>query len=736
MLLALDGLMTQFVVTPTIAGPHYAALPLLLHFSTRGIRPVVAVALKTVLDGLSQRHRHRRLCCAIGRAIEDEVKAGRIARHDADVLRVLRRYEGRNGVIAPSTLRSLKLDHGAWSTTDRFEIGALLLDLIVKQTGLVRLVNQTVRGRNVLMVEPTEGAVALIMATPEHRARPAAGARLSPPEPWQDRRGLVSRRDGMGLEYLDGAELGPTLQVVNRLQGQAVTVDPVMAQLQAEAWGANIRGLFSVSRDPEQPPPRPETGEDREGWAKWRQAARKAWAEERLNSGARRKIQEAISQGLELAGRPLWFSYSLDFRGRIYTANRVITHQGPDHEKALIQFHQGKPCDVDGAEWILKAAAGHWGLSRASWQERLQWGRDNTDRLVAIAEAPLDRVELWRDAKDPWQLLQMARAWAQWLADPNAPITAPIRLDQTTSGLGIAAALVRDERLAREANLIGSTRHDIYIGVAERLRARLQLALETATPSRQRWAQQWLELGIDRALVKEPVMASIYGGQHRSTFDVLADHLLERVELRGASDYDYVIVKPARYAATVLRDLLQEPLAPLLSLKTWLEGVSNRVVRQQKPVQWTAPNGFPVLMAGKQKPNAPAHTLLHGSQGWHTGDSERRRQELSARATKRSITANLVHSFDAALAHALICRAEDAGVEVLPNHDCFAVIPAEASWLHRTVHSELRTLYLPDWLDEISQEIASHSGVSGLPSPPMAGTLNPGAIGQNPYCFS
>lgn len=733
---ALDALLTRFVVDPSIAGPHFCALPLLLHFSTRGAVPIAAVALSAVLDQLSRRHTYRRLAGVIGRAIEDEVKAGRIASHDQDVLRLLRKHEGRAAVVSPATLRALRLGHGPWTTTDRFEVGALLLELIAEHTQLVRQVRQSVRGRNTLMVEPTEAALQAIRTTPDDHRPEVQTPQLAPPAPWADQYGLVSRRDGLPLTYLDGIDLKIPLQVVNRLQQQTLVVDPWMAQLQAEAWGANLRGLFSVTRDPAQAPPRPESNDDRLAWREWKQAAREAWAEERKNKAPRQRIQESINQCLAVAGQPIWFGYSLDFRGRIYSSNRCVTHQGPDHEKAAVSFLHGQPCDENAAEWILKAAASHWGNGRASWADRLRWGRENAELLVAIAEAPLDRVELWRDAKEPWQLLQLAKAWSQWLGDPNAPIAAPIRLDQTTSGLGIAAALVRDKALARETNLIGSTRHDIYVKVAADALKALRQDLECGTPSQQRYASRWLELGVDRALVKGPVMSSIYGAQFRSIFDGLADHLIERVELGNASDYQRQIVLPARYLAQKLQQAMAPRIAPLLKLKRWLEAISATVVKQQQGICWTSPVGLPVLLAARQSANPPARTLLHGNRGWRTDDSPRRRRELSARATSRGITANLVHSFDAALAHAVICRAEDVGAEVLPNHDCFAVTPARATWLHRTLHSELRTLYLPEWLEEIASEIACNAGVYGLPAPPMVNTLKPGEVGQNPYCFS
>lgn len=731
---ALDALMTRFVVDPAIAGPHYEALPLLLHFATVGVRPVASVALTKVLDGISARHRHRKLAMAIGRAIEDEVRAGRIKHHDRDTLRLLLRHEGKRTVLAPSTLRSLRLPADRWTQHDRVSVGSLLLRLIVSETDLVQIVSQAVRGAMVLMVEATPATLELVRSMPldirPERGRP----QLTPPEPRDGYAGLVRRRDGAPTDYMQQA--GPAaLAAVQRLEAQPVTVDPWMADVQQQAWAANIRGLFSVTRDPAQAPPRPHDATDHKAMANWRRQERAAWADGREHGRARERIDEAIREAQCLAGQSIWFRYDLDFRGRVYTANRTTTHQGPDHEKALLWLPP-EPCDEEAADWMLRACAGHWGLSRASWDERLRWGRDNIDRLVAVADAPLDQVELWRDAADPWQFLQMARAFRLWLGDPATPIGAPVRLDQTTSGLGIAAALVRDERLARETNLIGSTRHDIYQRVADELVAALQRELEAGLPSHQRHAAQWLEIGITRSLCKEPVMAAIYGGQFQSLFDGLADHLRNASLPKRASEYERSVVIPARFLAKLMKETLQPELAPLLALKDWLKGASAAVVKQQQQLRWTSPSGFPVVLGGKRRAHAPAHTLLHGSRGWETPDSDERRRELSVLATNRSITANLVHSFDAALVHAVICRAEAVSAHVLTNHDCFAVTPARARWLHQTLLGELRSLYMPDWLDEIRAEITAHSGIPGLPAPPMVGTLNPARIGQNPYVFS
>ena len=56
---ALDALFGRLVRGEAIAGPHYCAVPALLTFKGKGLRPIAALALGVVLDRLSQRRSYR-----------------------------------------------------------------------------------------------------------------------------------------------------------------------------------------------------------------------------------------------------------------------------------------------------------------------------------------------------------------------------------------------------------------------------------------------------------------------------------------------------------------------------------------------------------------------------------------------------------------------------------------------------------------------------------------------------
>lgn len=741
---ALGVLLEELLANPTKAGPHFAAWPLLLGVSDRGPRSLAAIALGVVIDQISQRPTQRKLSGDIGRALQDELMAGRIEKISPDLVRLIRKRKGRQALSDRKVLEQLRLDTSGWALADRVEVGGLMLQLILANTDLLEVVTTSRRGRLCKLMQATAAAQEIIEANPP---RPWPARRLPmlvPPRQWEgmhggghldNTSGLVRSRAGLKLDHLQGQALAPVLAAVNALQQQELRVDPWMVEMQRTAWDCNIRGLFPLTRDPKPEPPKPLEMLGPERYKEWLREKLEAQRDRRDGEGERTRIETAIRQCEEVAGLPIWFAYCADFRGRIYTSNRYATHQGPDWEKAAISFAQGEVCSVEAFEWMLKAAAGHWGI-RANWDDRLRWGRTHLQEMVAAAEAPLDRLELWRDAKDPWQLLQLCRAIAQHVADPDSPATVPVRFDQTCSGIGIVSALVRDRRLARLTNIAGKSRQDLYQHVAYRLQHLLRLDLSNGNEKDQAGAQFWLDFGIDRGLCKGPVMTTIYGAQFLGIVEGLEAALHERKVGAHLSQWMGSRLGPARYLARKIGLLLGAELKSCMELQRWLRELSRTVLASGKPISWESPMGMPIRLGDLLDARTKVATLAHGNRRWRTWKDRAEKGELSARSTNRAITANFVHSFDAALCQLMVSRCGEQSTPLLTNHDCFATIPARAGWLHHTLHDELRSLYATDWLAEIAGQIKTGAGIRRVKAPPMVGDLAEGEIGQNPHCFS
>lgn len=741
---ALGLLLEELLANPSKPGPHFAAWPLLLHVTNRGPRSLASIALAVVIDHISQRPSQRQLAGAIGRALQDELKAGRVEKASPDLLRLIRKRKGARALSSSKLLEQLQLDASGWTAADRVAVGNLLLQVITVNTDLIQIETTNRSGRARSTVAPTAAALEVVKANPP---RPWPARRLPmlvPPRPWAGMHGgghldndqpLVRSRAGIDLSHLNGGALAPVVRAVNTLQQQELRVEPWMVETQRCAWDHNIRGLFAVTRDPLPEPSRPQELLGPEAYKAWLRERFKAQRDRREGAAERNRIELSLRQCEEVAGQPVWFAYCTDFRGRIYSSNRYATHQGPDCQKAAISFAQGEPCSVEAFEWLLKAAAGHYGI-RGNWAARLRWGQDHLIEMCAAAEVPLDRLELWRDAKEPWQFLQLCRAIAQQVADPNSICTTPVRLDQTCSGIGIASALLRDRRLALLTNMAGTSHKDLYAHIAEELQRLLRLDLSNGTEKEQRRAAFWLEFGIDRSLCKGPVMTTIYGAQFLGLVDGLVAALEEKQAGLPERQWEASYLAPARYLARKFSLLLAAELKSCLQLQVWLRNTSRQVLAQGKPLQWTSPMGMPIRLGDQLDPRTTVLTLAHGKRRWAAWNDEAKTGELSARATNRAITANTVHSFDAALCMSIISKSGEQQAPLLTNHDCFATIPARAGWLHHTLHDELRGLYATDWLGEMAAEIAAAAGAQGLKAPPQVGDLCHGEIGQNPHCFS
>lgn len=741
---ALGLLLEELLANPSKAGRHLSCWPLLL-LVNRGPRSMALIALSVVIDTISRRPLDTTLAAAIGSALQDEIKATRIeANRGQALLRLIRRRLGARSLSNSKVLAQLQLDASGWEVPQRRMVGLLLLELIEANTDLIQFRNVTSRRKQQRFVEATEAAMAVIAANPPRPSPARKLPLLLPPRDWPGMVGgghlsstepLVHGRAGQDFSYITPEGLAPVLRVVNHLQRQQLLIDPWMVEQQRLAWDHNISGVFPVRREGRPEPPRPTEVVGAEAWGEYQREKRAARREQLEGAGERRRIENTIRQCEEVAARPVWFAYFSDFRGRIFSSNRYATHQGPDWEKAAIQFAAGDQVSVEGFEWLLKAAAGHWGIS-SSWAERLRWGQQHLPELVAAAEAPLDRLGLWRDAKQPWQFLQLCRAIAQQVAAPNSPCAVPIRFDQTCSGIGISAALLRDRPLARLTNIWGQNRQDIYGHVAERLIQLLRMDLSNGLEAEQRLAEFWLGFGIDRSVTKGPVMTTIYGAQFLGITEGLVALLAERDSDLRVGLWQRGYVTPATYLSRKLALLLQTELASCIALRGWLKDTCREVVRQGRPLRWTTPMGFPVQLGHQFDARRNVTSLTRGQRRWQAAGEEAHAKELSARQTNTSISANFIHSFDAALCQSIVSTCAEHRVAVLVNHDCFATTPGRAGWLHQALHDTLRTMYAPDWMAEVAAEIAGDNRDLKIKAPPVVGSLCPGEIGHNLHCFS
>ena len=348
-----------------------------------------------------------------------------------------------------------------------------------------------------------------------------------------------------------------------------------------------------------------------------------------------------------------------------------------------------------------------------------------------VASSPLDHLELWRDTKDPWQFLQAALAWCAWEADRSAPVYLPVRMDQTTSGPGILAALQRDRRMALACNMTGEEPQDLYLVILARVKEELARLSFQGDEREQRYAPMLLEI-VGRGQVKTACMAAPYGARVLGVKDDLVAWLTQQ---QGSASFAERVLRPASLLTKVIWDEAKAVNKNGLALRTWINKLATEIVKTGKPVQWTSPSGLLVSCGERGNRLSTIRTQISGT--WHVATLAEAcsNAPISAMAVRKSITANLIHSFDAATVHRVASSCGALGIPLLSTHDCFATTPSRASELHQLLLDVTGSTYEQDHLSRVVEEMARRGEVRLPKGLPMVGDLDPFTIGSNPYLY-
>ena len=734
----------EFLLDPKKARRHASALPFFNDFS--GVHHIAAVALTAAIDQLSRRQRYPTFLQHLGLAIEREnrlIKLGK--RSPMEMRRLMRTGMSRRKISSRDVMKALQCPVVEWNDHTRLQVGAFLADAIMA-TELVTTILIRKGIRTTRLVVPTEQAEYFIRNTKPRHYTTIHLAMLVPPQPWEGLYGggvlgndkplikpvLHDAGEKFALDHFKQADLSIPINGINFLQSQRLRCSSEIIGVQRTSWEGGFQGLWPCSRNPPEIPQRLEGDPTSEEIKNRNRIAASAHRDREKNRHRRVKVERSLQLAEEIAGRDVWQSWYLCHRGREY-ANAAQSTQGPGYEKAQFSFAEQLPVNDEAFEWQLKAAAGHWGMSRDTWADRLTWGRKNVDRMLAVAEDPLAKLELWRGAKDPWEFLQACYGVRESRTTGESGV--PIRFDQTTSGCGILSALTGNAEVGRLCNLYGDTPQDLYSVIAEATTAELTRDLQLGDHRRRALAELWLKRGIDRKLVKGPVLRAPYGGSWMRLADDLVEALEEHIGYVDLDQYIYRISMPSKYCASILWAEMKRVISPVMEVKAWLRDSCRRVMNRGHAMEWTSPSGWPMRVADRQPTKRRVQTYLFGQKVMVDMADQPVESPLSASQACKALAANTVHSYDAAYCHRIIYKAAEQGMPVLPTHDCFASHPANAGRLHRMLHEEFQSMYREPLLLQMKAEIEDMTGVK-LKAPPQFNGLSPERLGSNPYLFS
>lgn len=495
-------------------------------------------------------------------------------------------------------------------------------------------------------------------------------------------------------------------------------VDEVRKRLAEE--GGGLLGIPPARDDLK--PPRPAAADTDPVVEKaWKREAYQ-WHQQRIaNLAARESFSQLTSIIDMFKGRTFYFPHQNDYRGRAYPIPQYLNTQGPDLCRALLAF--ARPVEPD-QKWLHIHVANCAGFDKASFDERAQWAHEwivdhSVGRWIKSPATILDHIDEWGDPNAidaPWQFLAALIA----VHDPKWGARLPVQIDGSCNGLQHYAAMTRDEELAAIVNLRPANRpHGIYQLVADRT---IEILKTEADPM-----ARVLETMVDKSIVKQPTMTTVYG----VTFAGARDQIAARLEDKGVSPE--LRFPMAQFLTKIVLRSIEGLCGRAAGAMAWIRECATEFARLGLPYRVTAPTGLPMVQPYRR---------------WHTKELRVMNGTMSIVLLDRSCpiakgehirgsAPNSVHTIDQAHMKRVGIGAVARGIDATFVHDGFRSQSGniERAGFKTLVHDQFVALHETDWLAAFYAEWRRIYPEAKIQPPPERGAFDIREVLWAPYAF-
>lgn len=302
--------------------------------------------------------------------------------------------------------------------------------------------------------------------------------------------------------------------------------------------------------------------------------------------------------------------------------------------------------EFTGLEMLKIDIANCYGLSKSTWDDRLNWFKSNKNNLPNLID----------EAKEP--LLYQKALLAYRVTMRGEPTGHNMFLDGTASGLQIMACLSGCHQTAYRVNLINSgKREDVYTSVSNQMNSLLPEHLH-----------------VTREDTKKPLMTSFYNKQSHDNFTDKQEAVFNQVlsgSFRGA-----IIVKNLVNAH-------------------WNKDATSH--------SWRLPDGHVVLVHVKEIFNVKV-SLPEYDGYWFPF----RYEDISCSSKGSSLLPHVIHSIDGYIMRQIVIRAAIEGFQVAHIHDAVTTHPNNMQRVRELYVEVLAEIAESDLLLDILKDISGH----------------------------
>ncbi|KAK4409797.1 DNA-directed RNA polymerase 2, chloroplastic/mitochondrial [Sesamum angolense] len=542
-----------------------------------------------------------------------------------------------------------------------------------------------------------------------------------------------ARQQRESVKRTPAEQLKPVFEALDTLGSTRWRVNKRVLSIIDRMWasGGRLGGLVDRSDIPLPEPPDTEDEALLKKW-KWKVRSIKKENSERHSIRCDTELKLAVARKMK-EEEGFFYPHNLDFRGRAYPMHPHLNHLGSDICRGILEFSEGRPLGKSGLRWLKIHLANLFanGVDKLSHEGRLAFTENHLDDIFDSADRPLEGKRWWLNAEDPFQCLAACINLAEALRSPSPETTIshiPVHQDGSCNGLQHYAALGRDKLGAAAVNLVaGEKPADVYSGIAARV---LKIMKEDAQKDPAVFPEalraRLLINQVDRKLVKQTVMTSVYG----VTYIGARDQIKRRLKERDAITDDEELFGAACYAAKITLTALGQMFEAARSIMTWLGECAKIIASENEPVRWTTPLGLPVVQPYRKVGRHLIKTSLQ------VLTLQRESEKVMVKRQRTAFPPNFVHSLDGShmMMTAIACK--KAGLNFAGVHDSYWTHACDVDEMNRILREKFVELYEAPILENLLEGFQQSFPSLTFPPLPDRGDFDLKEVLQSPYFFN
>ncbi|KAI4335521.1 hypothetical protein L6164_014159 [Bauhinia variegata] len=535
------------------------------------------------------------------------------------------------------------------------------------------------------------------------------------------------------VKNVNGKQMQKVFEALDMLGNTKWRVNRRLLGVVESIWagGGSIAGLVDLN---DVPIPEKSPVEDLKQIQEWKWTVRKAKKINRERHSQRCDTELKLSVAQKMKDEEgFYYPHNLDFRGRAYPMHPHLNHLNSDLCRGLLEFAEGRPLGKSGLQWLKIHLANLYsgGVEKLSYDGRLAFVENHLHDIFDSADNPINGNCWWLTAEDPFQCLAACINLSEALrsSSPYSVIShVPIHQDGSCNGLQHYAALGRNSLEAAAVNLVPKEKPaDVYSEIAVRVHEIMKRdSNKDPATNRNALLAKLLIDQVDRKLVKQTVMTSVYGVTYVGAREQIKRRLVEKNLITD----DRLLFTAACYAAKVTLNALGEIFEAARSIMGWLGDCAKVIANENQPVRWTTPLGLPVVQPYCKYERYMVRTSLQ------VLAMQREGNVVNSRKQRTAFPPNFVHSLDGThmMMTALACR--DAGLHFAGVHDSFWTHACDVDKMNRILREKFVELYSMPILENLLEEF--ETTYPGLVFPPLPGRgdFDLRQVLESPYFFN